>query len=421
MAKHSENAALATGDRRAVWWLMSGSALSNLADGVLIVALPWLASELTRDALLIAVVTAATRLPWLLFSIPAGVLADRVNRSRLLVGADAIRAMLALVLVALVATVGDAAPASALAVVALLSGVAFALGAAEVVRDNTAQTFLPDLVPASALETQNGRLWSVELLTGQLLAPAIAGGLIAVSLLLPFVLACVAYTLAAVLLWQIRVKAKPVAAPSGWWLSAREGWQWLRGHSQLLRLAFLLGLVNFSAAGLMTILVLYSRELLLLEAGAHGALLAISALGGVLGGWLCPRVVRRFGALPSVWLALTLFALMPIIMGLYVAPWVAAAALFLESFASLLWNVVTVSWRQRHIPASLLGRVNSLYRCAGWGGIAFGALAAGLLVSALESTLGRDGALRAPYLFAGAFNLLLMIWASRWLRLGDSK
>ena len=404
--------------RRNVTWLISGSALTNLADGLLIVGLPWLASELTRDPLLISLVSAATRLPWLLLSIPAGVWGDRADRVRLLVGADAVRAALALWLAVLVATQSGASSGPALHGIVLLSALAFLLGAAEVVRDNTAQSLLPDLVPAHALEKLNGRLWSAEMLTGQLFAPLLAGVLLSVSLVSPFAVACVAYAVAAVLLVRTRITSAPRSSQQGWLEAALDGWRWLRQHPQLLRLAVLLGLFNFSAMALMTLLVLYSREILGLGATGYGLLLAAAALGGVCGGLVCPLIAKRLGSLTSVRVAMGLFVVMPWCLGVNQWPVLAALFLFFDTFASFLWNVVTVSWRQRQIPSEVLARVNSLYRCAGWGCMAFGALVGGSLVTLLEPALGRDAALRVPYFAAGVFNLVLMGWAHRWLRLG---
>src|SRR5918995_3684115 len=74
--------------------LFAASTVSNLGDGISIIAYPWLASAITRSPLLIALVAVAQRLPWLLFSLPAGVITDRGDRRRLMVGANPGRAVL---------------------------------------------------------------------------------------------------------------------------------------------------------------------------------------------------------------------------------------------------------------------------------------------------------------------------------------
>ena len=65
------------------WKLWSASVVSNLGDGVAFIAYPWLASAVTRDPLLIALIAVAQRLPWLVFSLPAGVITDRVDRRKI--------------------------------------------------------------------------------------------------------------------------------------------------------------------------------------------------------------------------------------------------------------------------------------------------------------------------------------------------
>ncbi|MGL4321430.1 MAG: MFS transporter [Paracoccaceae bacterium] len=71
---------------------VAASGLTNLADGVAVVAWAWLASLLTRDALLVALVPVALRVPWFLFALPAGIVTDRVDRRRLIMAMDALRA-----------------------------------------------------------------------------------------------------------------------------------------------------------------------------------------------------------------------------------------------------------------------------------------------------------------------------------------
>ncbi len=118
--------------------LFSAAAVSNLGDGIAMLAFPWLATLITRDATLIALVAAATRLPWLLFSLPAGVITDQFDRRRLMVQADVFRMLLTVGVVGLVLS----APALPLAdgssqVLPLIAGLcaaAFLLGSAEAQR-----------------------------------------------------------------------------------------------------------------------------------------------------------------------------------------------------------------------------------------------------------------------------------------------
>jgi MFS family permease len=85
----------------------------------------------------------------------------------------------------------------------------------------------------------------------------------------------------------------------------------------------------------------------------------------------------------------------------------------------MTWNVITVSLRQSLIPDRLLGRVNSVYRFFGWGTIAIGTALGGVLVAAFEPVVGREWALRLPFLMSGAIGLGLLIWART--RLGNAQ
>jgi MFS-type transporter involved in bile tolerance (Atg22 family) len=161
--------------------LFSSALATNLGDGLIAVAVPWLATLLTHEPLLIGLVAAGRHLPWALFALPAGVLTDRHDHRRLILGADAARLVLsvALVTLALVSAPGTGP-------VLGLAALAFLLGTAEVLRDNTAQTFLPDVVEKPQLERANGALWATERLAGQLAGPPLAGFLIGLSVALPF-------------------------------------------------------------------------------------------------------------------------------------------------------------------------------------------------------------------------------------------
>ncbi|HEX5630083.1 MAG TPA: MFS transporter, partial [Acidimicrobiia bacterium] len=103
--------------------LFTASVVSNLGDGILLGALPLLTASLTRDPVAVAAVTAFTWLPWLLFSLPAGVIVDRVDRRRLMVAMDVVRTAVVAALATLVVLDLTTLP--------LLFGLAFAMGTAE--------------------------------------------------------------------------------------------------------------------------------------------------------------------------------------------------------------------------------------------------------------------------------------------------
>jgi len=402
--------------------LFTASAVSNLGDGISALAFPWLATLITRDPVLIALVAAATRLPWFLFAIPAGVITDRVNRQRLMVQADILRLLLTLGVVGLILS-GPALPLpenadQAFILILGLCAAAFLLGSAEVIRDNAAQTALPSIVDKADLETANGQMWSVEQIMGQFVGPPLAGLLIAFAVPLPFAVDAVTFAIAAWCVWLIAMPARTAARlPTGFWPQMREGIAWIYAHKLILRLAIMLGVLNMLHMITLTVLVLFSQEILGLGAAGFGILLTAEAAGGVLGGLVAPRVIARIGANASLKIALGIFPLQYLVIALTTNAYVVAAALFIGMLAAMLWNVVTVSLRQRLIPDDLLGRVNSIYRFFGWGTMPIGALIGGGLVAVFEPDLGRQTALRLPFLVGGLGAVVLFIYGLARLKL----
>lgn len=399
--------------------LFSATAISNLGDGVSALAFPWLATLITRDPFLISLVAAATTLPWLIFAIPAGVLTDRTDRKRLMVQADFLRLLLTAGVVAVIVSLPSLPlrPGSETLYMAALTGLAFLLGTAEVVRDNAAQTALPSIVSTTDLERANGQLWSVEQIMGSFVGPPMAGLLIAYAVPAPFLLDAVTFGLAA---WGIWLMAMPPRAPQPRRpirVEVKDAFSYLWSHPTLRRLALMLGVVNAIATAAMTVLVLFSQEIMGLNGFGHGLLLAAGAAGGVIGGLVCPAIVARLGGQNSLFLALIVFPFPFALIALTSSPIVVGGALFVELFAAVLWNVVTVSYRQRLIPDQLLGRVNSIYRFLGWGLMPFGALLGGLIVSMAQDPIGREAALRLPYVLACGGSALLAAYGLWRLRL----
>lgn len=401
--------------------LFGATSISNLGDGISALAFPWLATLMTRDPVLISLVAAAGRAPWLLISLPAGVWNDRLDRQRLMVWSDLVRCVLTLCVIGLILSAGNLDVAEAQGAVIGLAGLAFLLGVAEVLRDNAAQTALPSIVEKPDLERANGQLWTAEQVLGQFVGPPLAGFLIALALPLPFFFDAVSFVLAAALVALITFPPRTAPARRAFWAELREGVAWMRARPLILRLAVTLGLMNALHMMSLTVLVLFGQEVLSLNAAQYGVLLTASAAGGVAGGLLGPGIVDRIGPRRGLFVALLLFPIPFFVLALTSSALLTGAALFAEMFAALLWNIITVSYRQREIPDDLLGRVNSIYRFFGWGMIPFGALAAGGVMATLEPSLGRELALRANFAIPAAAFVCILIWGLFALRIPDKK
>jgi MFS family permease len=396
--------------------LLLGSAVTNLGDGVVAVAMPWLATMLTRNPLTISVVAMAEYLPWLLFALPAGVWTDRADRRLLIVRADSVRLALALCLVAMTLSIpaASAVGGDGTGLVAMLATIAFLLGTAAVVRGNAAQTLLPSIVGRDDLERANGQMWSAEQVMGRFVGPPLAGALIAAGIVMPFGFNAVTLALTIGLVWLITLPPRVLNAHKRFWPALREGIGWMRQNAAILRLALMLGAINAVSVGGLTMLVLYAQEVLDLKATGYGFLLTSAAAGGVLGGLVAPEIARRIGMRGSLVVALATFVLLHLLLGLFSSAVLAGLALFLEAAGGMLWNVVTVSYRQRLIPDDLLGRVNSIYRFFGWGAMPLGSLGAGALVSVIEPSVGRGAALHSLYLLGALVcGGLLAYWTLR--------
>lgn len=403
---------------------VAASGLTNLGDGVAIVAWAWVASLLTRDPLLIASVAVALRLPWALLALPAGVITDRVDRRLLILRMDILRAVaFAGAAVALWASLPLAEPpqggVDAPWTFGAIMLAAAIVGGAEVFRDNAAQTMLPSMVPHDRLEAANGRLWSVELTTNALLGPAVGAFLIAVAVPLPFAANALAYGLAALLIAGLAGSFRP--QPNGarnWRRELAEGLGFLRNAPLLRLLAWITGFWNLFHQMIFIALVLHVQENLGLGAPAYGLILAAGAVGGITGGLLGERIVRRLGpGRAAQWM---LFTSAPAFVAVALAPGAISLALVLAvfEFSGLVWNTVSVSYRQRSIPDELLGRVNSVYRLLAWGMMPIGLMLSGVIVNGLDGILPRGTALTVPFYVAAAGVLVVTLIGWRGLGRG---
>lgn len=388
------------------------STISNLGDGVSTVAFPWLATLLTRDPLLISLVVTGSRLPWFLFALPAGVWTDRADRRRLMVRADIVRTILTAGVIALILVLPGLplGPGTGPAPILALAALAFLLGTAEVLRDNAAQTLMPQIVAPGDLERANGRMWSAEQVMNQFAGPPLAGALIALGVAVPFGLDALTFLLAAVLVARMALPQTAAPPRRAFLIEMKEGFRWLAGQVLIRRLAVILGLTNAVFTAAMTMLALYAQELLGLDAFGYGLLLTAGAAGGVLAGIVGPRIAQAIGPERAVHLSMIIFSAGYLMLGLVPSLPVAVVGLFCDAFGGVLWNVVTVSWRQRVIPPELLGRVNAIYRFVGWGMMPLGAVAGGALVRLSEPLIGRADALVLPFLLAGLATVALTIY-----------
>ena len=367
--------------------LWYASAASGVGDGIALTAAPLLALSLTRDPRLIAGVTTALTLPYLLFSLPAGVLIDRIDRRRAMARVDAFRAILLGAFTVLTLT--------HLVNLAALYACFFLIGTCETFFRNSSQTLVPQVVERDALALANGRMMGAEIVMNEFLGPMTGGLLFSLAAAVPFGIDAVSFAASSTLLTRLRPPAalqppksrKPSGTRSAVSLRTllgelKTGLRALWRHPVLRSLALIAGLINVVSYGILAVFVVFAREDLHVSKTGYGLLLAASAVGGVIASRLGPALTRAIGNEPAMLVAVAVQSAGYLVLFLTSQPLLAAAMLALASFGIVQWNVIAVFLRQTLVPNEMLGRVSGVYRFIAWGTLPLGAICGGFLASA---------------------------------------
>ncbi len=364
--------------------LWTASTASGAGDGLVLVAAPLLAATLTSDPRLIAGVTTALTLPYLLFGLPAGVLIDRVDRRRGMVAVDGLRAVLVGVFTVLAATHHVGLPT--------LYGCMFLIGTCETFFRDAQQAIVPRVAGGRLLHA-NGLLATSEILTKQFVGPLLGGVLFTLGVAIPFGLDAASFALSCALLAWVRLSPRPPASTTartrpttlltGLGHDLVEGIGWLLRHRVLRRLAVVAGVSNLVNWAALALLVIYAHDQLHLARAGYGVLLVGSAAGGLLASRLGPRLAGRTGSGWAMCLALGAQTVALVMMATAWEPVLAVAGLVVSGGGVILWNVVSVALRQTLVPDHLLGRVSSIYRLVAWGSVPVGSALGGLFAHAV--------------------------------------
>jgi hypothetical protein len=373
--------------------VVAAASLSNLGDGLRVVALPLLAAALTPDPLLVSGLVVAGYLPWVLFGLPIGSLVDRGRPEVFMLVTNIARAVLLGGL-----TIGLA---SGMSSIWLLYVVAFLLGIGEAAYDNASQSLVPRLVPDRHLESANAALVTAERVGQDLIGPAVAGVLFAVAVALPFGLNAGLLLVAAALLIGITSKPPRLAGRGGVFTETVAGMRWLWRDRFVRRLILTGACLVFTTSVWESTLVLLATGPVGLSAAGYGLVLGLGALGGVGGAVATPYLVARTD---RWWLQLGSLGLCGVVdLLLAVAPNPVTIALAWGGigFGFAVWHVVSISTRQRVVPAEIMARVNSAART-----LSISALPAGALAGGIAANIA---GLRAPAAIAAAMTLALLV------------
>jgi predicted MFS family arabinose efflux permease len=377
-------------------WLVGSSWVANLGDGVGVAAFPLLVAGQTSDPVLVAMAGLLQRLPWLVFGLYAGVLADRVDRRRLVVAVSTVHAgVLAVLTVALVGGAVD---------VRLVLGAALLFGTAEVFTDTTTGTLLPMVVGKADLGIGNARLMTGMLTMNQMAGPALGAALYAAGRAWPFLTQALCVALAALLVSRLRLPPLARTAEPHLRRDVAEGFRWTWGNPPVRTLTLAIVTFNVTFGAAWSVLVLWAQQRLGLGAVGFGLLTTVMAFGGLAGTVSYDWLERHVGLATLMRVGLTLETLTHLGLALTTVPWVAMAIMFVFGAHAFVWGTTSRTVRLRAVPAELQGRVGSLYLVGVFGGIVVG--------QALGGPTARAWGVTGPFwfAFAGSAVVLAFIW-----------
>ncbi|MGB3594930.1 MAG: MFS transporter [Ornithinimicrobium sp.] len=378
-------------------WLFASSTSSNLGDGVLLTAGPLLVASVTRDPFAISMAVFAQRLPWLLFGLLAGGVVDRVDRRRLVMIADGVRAVVLVGVLALLL-------ADQVSLV-LLYLAFFLLGTAETFVDNAASTLTVAVVPRADLGVANSRIFGTAMITNQMAGPPLGAALFTVASGLAFGVHAVLLLLGVVLISRMRlprrVRVEEVVPLRR---QIREGMTWLWRYPPVRTLALMITIFNVTYGAVVGLYVLYAQERLEVGDVGFGILMSTIAVGAVLGSALYARLSARFSFAVLLRAGLIIETVSHAALALTHSALVAGVILFLFGVHAAIWGTTSTTVRQLAVPEQMLGRVNSVYMLGSLGGIAVGTLIGGWLAQSF-------GLLSAFWFaFGGSLVALIFLW-----------
>ena len=381
--------------------LLAASWTANLGDGIALAAGPLLIASQTHDPRLVALAGLLQRVPWLLIGLYAGVLADRLDRRRIMILANVARVAVLAVLIATILT-------GRVSITVTLAAM-FALGLAETFEDVTATTFLPMLVQPADLGIANARLMSGFITANQLAGPPIGALLFAVGTATPFAVEAGCVALGAVLISRMAMPTPAAARPGA---QARqqvrreiaEGFRWLWRHRNVRTLALTIVTFNVTFGAAWSVLVLYALQRLHMGEVGFGLLTTSSAIGGLAGTALYRRLERAVSLANIMRGGLVIETFTHLALAVTTTPAVALAVFFVFGAHAFVWGTTSTTVRQRAVPVEFQGRVGSVYMIGVVGGMVVG--------GALGGVIANRWGVTAPFWFAfvGSALILAAIW-----------
>jgi MFS family permease len=388
--------------------LWGASLTTNLADGILAVAAPLLAITLTKNPVLISMLSALVMLPWLFFAIPIGALVDRVDRRILLASANAVRCIVAGLIALSIST--DTIT------IYLLFLATFLIGICEVAADTSSQSLIPQILDNSQFERGNSRLQISETVVQGFIGTPISGFLYAAAIYLPFIANSLGFLVAAVLTAFIPVKflqdlreKSPEKTKSSFLSEIKFGVKYLYAHKLLRGIVLTTASIGFCYSISISTIILFMTQELALKPAFFGIALSIQALGAILGGLLAPALSKRFGRSQIMAVCIFLSSLFVLLEGFAPNIYIFITLATLGAFTISNWNILLMSMYQNLIPQDLFGRIHGARRTIVWGLMPFGSLIGGFLANAGLRTPLIVGGLVATIISSSSLKFFLSI------------
>ena len=386
--------------------LFSASAISNLADGLLAVAAPLLAISLTKDPVLISLLSAFVMLPWLLFAIPIGLIVDRTDKRLLIAFTNSMR-FIAAGLVAL------AISTDTITIYWLLLATFF-IGTCEVASDTAAQSLIPVILDKKDFEAANSRMNIAHTVIQNFIGAPLSGFLYASAIVLPFILNSLGFLVAAIFVLMIpahlishgSTDANLDAEKKSFISEIKFGLKYLWNDRPLRRLVATTSSLGFFYSLSTSTLILFITETLGVQAKYFGVLMAGAGSGAVLGGLLTPTLSKKFGRGKVLAVAIFISSITVFFQGISPNVWVFGVIGFISSFAITNWNILLMSCYQVLIPSELYGRIHGARRTFVWGVMPIGAFLGGVIA---------QSGLRVPLLVGGIATTLISLSAFRFV------
>ena len=390
--------------------LFSASVISNLADGLLAIAAPLLAITLTKDPVLISMMSALVMLPWLLFAIPIGLIVDRVDKRLLITYTNSLRFIISGLLALAIST--------DFITIYWLFLAAFLIGICEVASDTAAQSLIPVILEKKHYEHANSRISTAETVIQNFIGAPLSGFLYAIAIVLPFALNSLGFLVAAIFVFLI--PAHLVAQEReiqdvndekvSFVAEIKFGLSYLWNDEKLKYLVIFGTSVAFFFSLATSTTILFITEVLDTDPKFFGVFMAITGAGAVISSLLTPALSKKLGRGNVLSWAILLASVTILLQGLSSNIWIYTFIGFISAFVITNWNILLMSIYQVIIPANLYGRIHGARRTFIWGVMPIGALLGGVIAR---------GDLRLPLLVGGVATTIISTFSFSFInRLG---